>query len=201
MLLPVYFFSNFVECRGSHLTGFCNNPIRSQLAMSDVLPSSLSSFWLYELTSSGLFSGSISSASNHFATALSISGSLFRKRGFILLRLLRIFSNSTFNNKLGRSLLSATVNILSLGFFIPKYGAVGSSSITYNATGSTLLSQKAADTSICGVLSLGANVSLSDTPFLYFPTVGFYSKLKRFLFFYFTRLVAIPLLGQLDIFL
>lgn len=101
-----------------------------------------------------------------------------------------------FNNKLGRSLLSTVASILSLGFFIPKYGQAGCSVIAYSIAGKSIASRPH-----FGVLGLEANVNLTDTPFLYFPTVGFYSKLKKFLFYYFTRLVSVPLLGQLDIFL
>jgi hypothetical protein len=166
--------------------------------MANSLPSSLSSFWFYELAGSGILGTSVLNVSTDFSTALSVGSSLFRKRGFVLLRLLQIFRNSVFNSKLGRSLLSTIASILSLGLFMPKYGQVGGSAVVYNTASSTLGS---AGSSHFSVLGLEANTSLTDTPFLYFPTVGFYSKLKKFLFFYFTRLVSVPLLGQLDIFL
>lgn len=138
-----------------------------------------------------------------FSAALSIGSCLFRKRGFVLLRLLQIFRTSVFNSKLGRSLLSTIVSILSLGLFMPKYGQAGYSAITYNiaSKATSCFQTSSGGSQSFSTLGLAANPSLTDTPFLYFSTVGFYSKIKKFLFFYFTRLVSAPLLGQLDIFL
>lgn len=194
MILPLYFFTNFTECRGSHLTGFCVNPIRGQLAIVTALPSSLSSFWLYEsINAQAVNSQFVRAASGGLAAVAAASGILFRKRGFILLRLLQIFFTATHNSKLGRSVLSTAISLISLGLFIPKYGRADTSSFTPAYAAIAPVGNLA--------LSIAANATLTDTPFLYFATTGFFSKLKRFLFFYFTRLVAIPAIGQLNIFL